>query len=65
MTSFDRSIEATAAATRMVKAFGITAEQAAIAFARLGDAAKRLRNEDKALRAAIRAKKPWYRHSRW
>jgi DNA-binding GntR family transcriptional regulator len=59
------SIEVIANATKMVRAFGCTAAQAAAAFAALGKAANALEEEDKALRAALRAKQPWYRRSRW
>jgi hypothetical protein len=58
-------IEAFANAAKMVRAFGCTAAQAAAAFADFGKAAKALEDEDKALRAALRAKQPWYRRSRW
>ena len=57
--------EAFANAEKMVRAFGRTAAQAAAAFAELGKAAKKLEDEEKALRAALRAKQPWYRRGRW
>ena len=58
-------LEAFVNASRMVQAFGCSAAQAAAAFAEFGRAAKKLEDEDRALRAALRARQPWYRRGHW
>lgn len=58
-------LEALADTTRVVRAFGVNAAQAASVFAGFGEAVKKVDDESEALRAALRAKRPWYRRGRW